>query len=697
MGKRIRTQPIFRLFFLDSSLCCLGRAIRRDARCLQFWRLISSDTEMLFSVAGLVSSIRALSDQVGCPKIFELDKMKFMKLGSKPDSFQTDGNNIRYVATELATDVVVNVGDTKFYLHKFPLLSKSARLQKLVSSTNEGNGDEICIDDIPGGVSAFEVCAKFCYGMTITLNAYNIVATRCAAEYLEMHEMIEKGNLIYKVDVFLNSSVFRSWKDSIIALQTTKSMLPFSEELKIASHCIDAIASRASVDVSKVDWSYTYNRKKIAEENGNDPSWNAAIRSRMVPNDWWVEDLCDLEIDLYKRVITTVKNKGVVSNEVIGDALKAYAYRKLPGSGKNVIQHNDMAKFRSILDTIVWLLPMEKGSVSCSFLLKLLKAAISANSGETAKMELVKRIGLQLEEASVSDLLIRAGNGEETMYDVHVVQKILEEFTTQDRIAETEIQEIHRPGILSEASKLMVAKLIDGYLAEIAKDPALPLSVFIGIAEMVSRYSRPAHDALYRAIDTYLKEHSGISKSDRKRICRLMDCKKLSGDACMHAVQNERLPLRVVVQVLFFEQVRAAASSGSSTPDLPKGIKDLNCSSSRSQTTNTDEDWDAVASAEELRALRGELAALRLGNNGVVQNDRIGADIKITNSDRAAISKMKGLIMSKRIFSKIWSSKGGGGGGQGENSGSDSSESLGSANQDEVKLTPTRRGRHSVS
>lgn len=194
------------------------------------------------------------------------------------------------------------------------------------------------------------------------------------------------------------------------------------------------------------------------------------------------------------------------------------------------------------------------------------------------------------------------------------------------------------------------------------------------------------------------QEHSGISKSDRKRICRLMDCKKLSADACMHAVQNERLPLRVVVQVLFFEQVRAAASSGSSTPDLPKAIKDLNCgsygSSRSATTTNADEDWDAVASAEELRALRGELAALRLGNNEVV-HERNGGENRISNGggDRAAITKMKGLIMSRRIFSKIWSSKGG----QVENSGSDSSESLGSTNQDEAKCTPTRRGRHSVS
>ncbi|TYH88244.1 hypothetical protein ES332_D01G173900v1 [Gossypium tomentosum] len=47
------------------------------------------------------------------------------------------------------------------YLHKFPLLSKSAYLQKLVASGNEENNDEIQISDIPGGPVAFEICAKF--------------------------------------------------------------------------------------------------------------------------------------------------------------------------------------------------------------------------------------------------------------------------------------------------------------------------------------------------------------------------------------------------------------------------------------------------------------------------------------------------------------------------------------------------------
>ncbi|KAI7755690.1 hypothetical protein M8C21_032594 [Ambrosia artemisiifolia] len=627
--------------------------------------------------------------------------MKFMKLGSKPDSFQTDENNVWYVASDLATDIIINVGDAKFYLHKFPLLSKSARLQKLVANTNEGTGtgDQLNIPDIPGGPASFEICAKFCYGMTITLNAYNVVSVRCAAEYLEMHETMERGNLIYKIDVFLNSSIFRSWKDSIIVLQTTRSMMMLSEELKLVSRCIDAIASKVSVDVSKVDWSYTYNRNKLSEETNNH-MLNGGIRSMTVPTDWWVEDLAELELDLFKRVIVNIKNKGLVHHEVIGEALKAFATRRVPGFNKGVIPSGDMTRARSVVDAIVGLLPSEKGSVSCGFLLKLLKMAVLVDLGETGKSKLVKKIGQQLEEASVHDLLIRAneGEGEPTMYDVKMVQKIVEEFMVRDHdpngefeVNGNEIQEARSTGgILTEASKLMVAKLVDSYLAEIAKDPNLPLSMFTDLAETVSSFSRPAHDGIYRAIDMYLKAHPGISKSERKKICRLMDCKKLSVEACMHAVQNERLPMRVVVQVLFFEQVRAAASSGSSTPDLPKAIKDLNSAShgsSRSTTTNTEEDWDTVATAEELRALRSELASLRLERNG--------GHAKSPLADHRTVNKVKRLLTTKRMLTKIWSSKGG----TGENNGSDSSESHGCGNPDDVKLasTPSRRGRHSVS
>ncbi|XP_050212247.1 BTB/POZ domain-containing protein NPY2 [Mercurialis annua] len=621
--------------------------------------------------------------------------MKFMKLGSKPDSFQTDVNDIRSVANELPTDFIIIVGDVKFYLHKFPLLSKSARLQKSATNANGDNSDEVDLSDIPGGPSAFEICAKFCYGMIVTLNAFNVVAARCASEYLGMHENIEKGNLIYKIDVFLSSSIFRCWKDSVTALQTTKSLLPLCDELKLTSNCVDAVATKACVDISKVDWSYSYNRKKLPEENGNDQNVNG-IRNRSVPMDWWVEDLCDLDIELYKRVIMAIKYKAILSSDVIGESLKAYAYKRLQGLSKGMVQCGEAVKYKPTVDAILWLLPAERGSVSCNFLLKLLKAAIYVDLGDMAKEQLIRRIGQQLEEAKVNDLLIRTSEAESMMYDIDMVKKIVEEFLMQDRNAEVvsseeteEIREIRRPGILSDASKLMVAKLIDGYLAEIAKDPNLPVSNFVELAEMVSGISRPAHDALYRAIDMFLKEHPGISKSERKRICKLMDCKKLSVDACMHAVQNERLPLRVVVQVLFFEQVRIAATSGSSTPDLPKSLRDLNNGSSRSAATNPEEDWDALATAEELKALKTEIASLRLSNG---ERERNSGYVK-NGIDKSASKKVKGLIKSKMIFAKLWLNKGE----KNELSGSDSSDSVGSANPEEAKSTPSRNRRHSVS
>lgn len=626
--------------------------------------------------------------------------MKFMKLGSKADAFQTDGDKIRYVVTELATDIVVNVGDVKFYLHKFPLLSKSARLQKLVTLSNEENSDEIHILDIPGGAAAFEICAKFCYGMIVTLNAYNVIAARCAAEYLEMYETIEKGNLIYKIEVFLNSSIFRSWKDSIIVLQTTKSLLPWSEELKVVNHCLDSIASKACIDTSKVEWSYTYNRKKLPSENGDDSHWNGVRTQKLVPKDWWVEDLCELQVDLYKRAITTIKTRGRISGDVIGEALKAYASRRLPGFSKGMVQGGDIAKNRLLVDTIVQLLPSGKGEVSCNFLLKLLKAVILLDCGEMGRIELMKRIGQQLDEATVADLLVRAPAGETTIYDVDMVQKLVEEFVTQvqnvhtDLHMENEYHEIRSPKFISDTSKLMVAKLVDGYLAEVARDPNLPLSKFLHLAESVSSFSRPSHDGLYRAIDMYLKEHPGISKSERKKICRLMDCRKLSPDACLHAVQNERLPLRVVVQVLFFEQMRAsAASAGDSTPDLPSSIRALlpgsgSHGSSRSTTTNTEDDWDAIPTIEEIRALKGELAALKLGNG-----DRNGSDIAKNNAEKVSGNKMKGMLISKKIFSKLWLNKDR----NGEISSSETSESPGSSNAEETKSTPSRSQRHSIS
>lgn len=43
---------------------------------------------------------------------------------------------------------------------------------------------------------------------------------------------------------------------------------------------------------------------------------------------------------------------------------------------------------------------------------------------------------------------------------------------------------------------------------------------------------------------------------EKEKICSVIDYQKLTVEGCIHAAQNERLPLRAVVQVLFLEQLQ---------------------------------------------------------------------------------------------------------------------------------------------
>lgn len=48
--------------------------------------------------------------------------------------------------------------------------------------------------------------------------------------------------------------------------------------------------------------------------------------------------------------------------------------------------------------------------------------------------------------------------------------------------------------------------------------------------------------------------HPAVSKQERKGLCRLIDSRKLTPEASLHAAQNERFPVRAVIQVLLSEQ-----------------------------------------------------------------------------------------------------------------------------------------------
>ncbi|XP_039012142.1 BTB/POZ domain-containing protein At1g03010-like [Hibiscus syriacus] len=107
-----------------------------------------------------------------------------------------------------------------------------------------------------------------------------------------------------------------------------------------------------------------------------------------------------------------------------------------------------------------------------------------------------------------------------------------------------------------QSSIFKVSKLFDTYLAEVALDTNLLPSKFIAVAESLPDHARVVSDGLYEAVDIFLKVHPNIKDSERYRLCKTIDCQKLSQEACSHAAQNERLPVQMAVQVLYFEQIR---------------------------------------------------------------------------------------------------------------------------------------------
>lgn len=85
----------------------------------------------------------------------------------------------------------------------------------------------------------------------------------------------------------------------------------------------------------------------------------------------------------------------------------------------------------------------------------------------------------------------------------------------------------------------------------------------------------------------FLQTHLNVTKEERKTLCKLIDSQKLSIEASLHAAQNERLPVRSVIQVLFSEQTKLHAQANWShsianpkSPNLGSGLSDR-CHSSR--------------------------------------------------------------------------------------------------------------------
>ncbi|KAK3017752.1 hypothetical protein RJ639_005068 [Escallonia herrerae] len=464
------------------------------------------------------------------------------------------------IFADVAGDITIIIDGDSFLLHKFPLVSRSGKIRKMVADANDSNISKLEFIDLPGGSGIFELAAKYCYGMNFEITSTNVASLRCAAEYLEMTEDYREENLIARTETYLNEVVAHSLEKSLEVLSCCEALLPLAEKVGIPRRCVDAIASNACKEQLVSGLSRFDCDKGFAELK------DACL-------EWWIEDLSALRIDFYRRVVSAMGRSGVRPDSIIG-SLMHYAEVSLKGIGKPQIWNparknsgmvgNDQSE---VVETLVNLLPTEKSSSTpLNFLFGLLRMAIMADATLACRFELERRIAFRLEMISLDDLLIPSAQTGGILFDIDTVHRILVHFL-QRMEEENEDSGFESEGVgsPSHGSLLKVGRLIDAYLAEIAPDPYLSLDKFTAIIDLLHDYARVIDDGLYRAIDVYLKAHPLLTEHECKKLCKFIDCQKLSQEACNHAAQNDRLPVQMVVRVLYFEQLRLKnALSGSS-------------------------------------------------------------------------------------------------------------------------------------
>ncbi|KQK07231.1 hypothetical protein BRADI_2g34052v3 [Brachypodium distachyon] len=370
------------------------------------------------------------------------------------------------------------------------------------------------------------------------------------------------------------------------------------------------------------------------------------------------------DVDAFARTVAAIRSKPAASDDSLASVLSHYAARWLPDvasssspSGRFQFpqqQHPPESptatwlKKRLLLESLVAALPPEEpdagagdddgndSGIACDFLLRLLRAGSMVGADRALLGDLEARAARRLDQASLGAVMIPAfglqGHGgpardrhPATLLDVGLVLRLVRGFLREGAKA-------------GAAAK--VAMLVDAYLAEAALEAGLRPLEFEELARAVPAHARAADDGLYRAVDTYLKVHPQASKEERRSLCRLIDARKLSAEAAAHAVQNDRLPVRCVVQVLFSSEHGgklsrladwSAAGSFRSlqqhTPRSPAAL-DLSSSSASAIAARCPSKREAVAQQQqhELRRLREDVARLQVQCHALqAQVDRLGS------------------------------------------------------------------------
>ncbi|KAM7262916.1 hypothetical protein ACFE04_000599 [Oxalis oulophora] len=428
-----------------------------------------------------------------------------------------------------------------FTIDRELLAAKSARVSAIIREDPKADISYF-LQEIPGDPAAFEILARFCHGYALTLSTENVIPLIVLACYFEMDENHCENNLLKGAFTVFEQKVLPSWNETVKALSCAEHILQQAIHLGLMDTCIDSIVKKALSDPRLLG--EPIKNLDFDGESSEEEDFRPNARRRLFDKDWKSEDLTRLSLQLYEPIIHSMNQNGVPS-KYLAASLCEYANKwVLSGDDLSIYARNSR---RDIIEAIERLLPHDKGLFPTTLLLEMLRAAIGLKASAECMNGFEKRIGKQLEYATVKDLLIPSqGYANEIQYDIECLRKLMKHF--YGNYSSSDIS-----GLIT------VAELMEELLIEISSDVDLKVSNFTGFADLALSASHGTginSDGIYRAIDTYLDKHSFLTETEKEEVCRVLDCQKMSAEACGHAAKNERLPLRVVVQVLFAVQLQ---------------------------------------------------------------------------------------------------------------------------------------------
>ncbi|XP_019191989.1 PREDICTED: BTB/POZ domain-containing protein At5g17580-like [Ipomoea nil] len=426
------------------------------------------------------------------------------------------------------------------------LLAENCARVAAVLRENPQDNLSLLLGEIPADPQTFEVVARFCHGLEIELSTENVVHVCCLAYYLGMTEDQRTNNLLKRALVYFQHNVVPSWNKSIRALKTMENVLQQAIEIGLVDGCAESLVAQALDDPRLLGEPVEIDGCG-GEENGLKPS----ARRKLFDIEWKSEDLTVLAIGLYEPIISAMIHRQVPP-EYVAASLCQYVKNWIFSDGKRGDNINNSTMYkksseREVIEAIQRLLPDEKGLISCRSLFEMLQSAIALGASVECKDGLELRIGKQLDLATVQDLLkLCQLYTKDEKYDAECVKRILKNYYCNYTSSDI-------------SGLIAVAELIDEFLAEVSRDTEMNATTFVSLAELsasVSTETKGSSDGIYRAVDIYLDKHRWLTESDREEVCSVLDCNKMSPEAREHAAQNQRLPLRLVVQVLFVGQLK---------------------------------------------------------------------------------------------------------------------------------------------